>query len=141
MSFLALTLYQPWATAIVRGAKTIENRGWSTDYRGLLLIHAGKKWDADGAAWIYDTFDLEFGADTSVRGAIVGAVDLVEVTSDPEEADPWAFEGSYHWRLGNAIAFETPIPMRGKLGLWSADPSAILPQLTHEESRYLRRNG
>lgn len=34
----ALSLWQPWASLIATGAKTIETRGWRTDYRGPLLI-------------------------------------------------------------------------------------------------------
>ena len=36
----ALTLWQPWASLVALGVKTIETRGWRTDYRGPLLIHA-----------------------------------------------------------------------------------------------------
>lgn len=39
----ALSLWQPWASAIASGAKTIETRSWSTDYRGPLAIHAAKR--------------------------------------------------------------------------------------------------
>ena len=39
----ALTLWQPWASLIAVGAKTIETRSWSTAYRGPLLIHAAKR--------------------------------------------------------------------------------------------------
>lgn len=39
-----ISLWQPWATLIAIGAKRIETRGWSTDYRGPLAIHAAKKW-------------------------------------------------------------------------------------------------
>ncbi|MET8006287.1 hypothetical protein [Nonomuraea glycinis] len=50
----AITVYQPWAWAIGRAAisptgKTIENRPWPTRHRGMVAIHAGKKWDRDGA--------------------------------------------------------------------------------------------
>jgi len=38
--FRCLSVCQPWAWAIVRGFKTIENRGRSTNYRGWLGIHA-----------------------------------------------------------------------------------------------------
>lgn len=38
----ALTLTQPWATLVAVGAKKIETRGWRTDYRGPLAIHAAK---------------------------------------------------------------------------------------------------
>lgn len=38
----ALSLWQPWASLIAHGAKTIETRGWATHYRGPLAIHAAK---------------------------------------------------------------------------------------------------
>ncbi len=39
----AITLYQPWASLIAIGAKKIETCSWRTSYRGLLAIHAAKK--------------------------------------------------------------------------------------------------
>lgn len=38
----ALSLWQPWASLVAIGAKTIETRSWSTSYRGPLAIHAAK---------------------------------------------------------------------------------------------------
>lgn len=38
----ALTLTQPWASLVAFGAKKIETRSWSTNYRGPLAIHAAK---------------------------------------------------------------------------------------------------
>lgn len=38
----ALTILQPWASLIALGHKRIETRGWRTDYRGPIAIHAGK---------------------------------------------------------------------------------------------------
>lgn len=43
----ALTLTQPWASLMALQKKRIETRGWSTGYRGDLVIHAAKgfpKW-------------------------------------------------------------------------------------------------
>lgn len=37
-----LSLWQPWASLIALKVKTIETRGWSTNYRGTLAIHAAK---------------------------------------------------------------------------------------------------
>jgi len=34
-----LSVKQPWATYICAGLKDVENRTWTTDYRGRLLIH------------------------------------------------------------------------------------------------------
>jgi activating signal cointegrator 1 len=39
----ALSLWQPWASLVILGAKRIETRGWSTLYRGPLVIHAASK--------------------------------------------------------------------------------------------------
>lgn len=39
---IALSLRQPWATAVLRLNKRIENRRWSTRVRGPFLIHAAK---------------------------------------------------------------------------------------------------
>jgi activating signal cointegrator 1 len=38
-----LSLWQPWASLIAIGAKRIETRHWSTNYRGPLAIHAAKR--------------------------------------------------------------------------------------------------
>jgi hypothetical protein len=39
----ALTLWQPWASLVALGVKSIETRSWSTSYRGPLAIHASKR--------------------------------------------------------------------------------------------------
>ena len=40
-----LTLKQPWATLVAEGYKKYEFRTWKTNYRGEILIHAGKGLD------------------------------------------------------------------------------------------------
>jgi hypothetical protein len=59
----ALSLWQPWASAIAVGAKRVETRSWATAYRGPLAIHAAKRlvkddllhyhcsWSWTGALW------------------------------------------------------------------------------------------
>ena len=37
-----LSIRQPWAWLIVNGYKDIENRTWSTRFRGKVLIHGMK---------------------------------------------------------------------------------------------------
>ena len=39
----ALTLWQPWATLVALGHKTVETRSWETSYRGPLAIHAARR--------------------------------------------------------------------------------------------------
>ena len=41
----AISLWQPWASLIVCGAKEIETRSWSTKVRGTVAIHAAKTKD------------------------------------------------------------------------------------------------
>ncbi|WP_309145170.1 ASCH domain-containing protein, partial [Brevibacillus sp. HB2.2] len=39
----AITIHQSWATLIALGEKRFETRGWSTNHRGPIAIHAAKK--------------------------------------------------------------------------------------------------
>ena len=43
----AITIHQPYAQYIADHIKQYETRSWSTDYRGLVAIHSGKKWDRE----------------------------------------------------------------------------------------------
>jgi hypothetical protein len=40
-----LSIRQPWAWLIIAGHKDVENRSWTTTYRGPLLIHAARRPD------------------------------------------------------------------------------------------------
>jgi hypothetical protein len=93
MLMRCLSLWQPWASLVISGAKRFETRSWSTAYRGLLVIHAAKKWDADlaylcatepfkaaleaaGIAFSADLRDCQRGWNLPF-GALLGAVELV----------------------------------------------------------------
>ncbi len=39
----AVTLWEPWATLILIGAKRVETRSWATSYRGPIAIHAAAR--------------------------------------------------------------------------------------------------
>ncbi len=88
----ALTLTQPWATAVALGSKRIETRSWSTSYRGPIAIHAAKgygvydllhyssAWNWIGAMW---ETGVRFGngptfEDVLPFGAIVATAMLVD---------------------------------------------------------------
>lgn len=120
--FRALSIRQQWASAILLLGKNVENRSWSTAYRGLLLLHAAARLDPDSAAAIR-AMGFAPLADVPL-GAILGVAELVGIC--PASADwgwdcdcgPWALRGQYHWRLANVRAFTSPIPAKGSLGLW-----------------------
>lgn len=131
----ALSLLQPWATLVVIGHKRIETRGWSTAYRGPLLIHAGKgkagKLLTSGPPFMQYIPDFE----ALPFGALIGKVTLVDCVRIRTEEwmgaemetltlEERAFgdyrAGRWAWMLDDAVAFEEPRPMRGSLGLWEA---------------------
>jgi len=60
----ALTLWQPWASLVAEGVKTIETRSWKTSYRGPLAIHASVM----GAAWAFPGSDVAWEALAEVYG-------------------------------------------------------------------------
>lgn len=129
-----ITLYQPWASLIALGYKTIETRSWSTPYRGPLAIHAGKKWtwvekDAKSQAigWLRDRGqDVRGLLGQTPLGSIVAVADLIDCqgfnTSTHEFTDyDHAFgdirSGRFAWFLANIRALEQPIPFQGMQGL------------------------
>ena len=42
-----ISLWQPWATLMAIGSKKNETRSWSTRHRGIMAIHAAKKWNEE----------------------------------------------------------------------------------------------
>jgi hypothetical protein len=104
-----LTVRQPWASLIVDGIKDVENRSWSTDYRGRLWIHAG-------ASRVDDEPDYRELAADAPRGVVLGSVTLVDVVRDARS--PWAMSGQCHWLLAGATRLKVAVPANGRLGLW-----------------------
>ena len=121
----ALSIMQPWSWLIVAGYKDIENRSWPTNYRGPVLIHAGKKFDpdyADGQAW--DWTDIKRPRDFD-QGGIVGEAEIVDCLTS--SSSRWFF-GPYGFVIRNAR--ELPFrPCRGMLGFFEPDYSPVPPKV------------
>lgn len=107
----ALSIRQPWAQMIVTGEKNVENRDWSTGFRGRIYVHAGKIPDGPMS-------EIPSYIAASQFGAIVGEVDIVDCVT---QSDLNSFQGPYGFLLANPVAYETPIPCRGRLGFWKPD--------------------
>lgn len=121
----ALTVCQPYAELIASGAKRVENREWSTSYRGPLLIHAGKS-----TAWLEDPKrppeGMVFGAVVAVATVVAclpkGAGTRTERAQwGPTWADLYDHEhahGTWCWVLEGVVRLRQPVPWRGAQGLW-----------------------
>ena len=62
----AITIKQPFASLIAAGLKEYEFRTWKTNYRGELLIHAGKSIDSK-AMKKFEKYDLEYPLDVLLQ--------------------------------------------------------------------------
>ncbi len=123
-----LSIHQPWAHAILHLGKDIENRTWSTKYRGPLLIHASKSLASYKRELSYDWM-ARYGValpslDEMAFGAILGVVDLTDCINTPVQS-VWA-ENAWKWVLKNPVLCEKPIPLRGQQGLFSVDREILL---------------
>lgn len=118
------SLWQPWADLICPDArlaeilgrtapawaaqlpKDVENRTRRISHRGLLAIHA-----AAGRVDRDIMVTLAIDPRRLVRGAIVGVVDLVGVsTTDPSW---WATAGAVHWKVARPRRLLSPIVTPG----------------------------
>jgi hypothetical protein len=109
-----LSIRQPWAHLIVHGPKRIENRPWTTPYRGRFYIHASRTPDPAAMERFAHMLQVE-----PPMGGIVGVADLVDVVTD--SADEWFF-GPYGFAMANPRAMPL-VPCRGFLGLYRASPA------------------
>ena len=122
----ALSVRAPWWWAIIHG-KPVENRDWSTKFRGRFLLHASKWWNRTEIDFDYESIramvrkdglnwpDPSFSLLREAGGLIVGSVDIVDcVTKHPSAF----FQGKFGFVLADPIIFSKPIPFKGALGFF-----------------------
>lgn len=124
---MAISIRQPWAWAIVHAGKDIENRDWSTRFRGPVAIHAakgmGKQEYADAADFIAQVAGRT--PDGIERGGIIGVAEIADCISESDS--PWFF-GRYGFVLKN-VRPVTFIPVKGALGFfdWQKNMAEATP--------------
>lgn len=129
-----LSIRQPYAYAIIMGFKPVENRDWPTRVRGQVLIHAGKREEAedvDGvlrmiahqAGLALDVIKLDYQAHRHL-GAIVGAATITDCVTHME--NDW-FYGPYGFVMSDP-RWGGPVTFRGALGFFDV-PADIVPAL------------
>ena len=123
-----ITLWQPWATLLVKGVKIHETRSWYTSHRGKILIHAAKR----KINWCEIQLNLleEIYPDITEwdypLGAIVGEAELVDcrqcravrvpVSESDRLTGNWS-DGRFAWEMRNVKPLLIP-DVKGKQGLW-----------------------
>jgi hypothetical protein len=150
----ALTITQPYATLIAIGAKTIETRGWRTDYMGPIAIHAGAGLGPVGgrtglhslcasapfaeallgagySANIMPAWGLPLGAIVAVatlincRNTSGSRCEWVRDLSDQELAFGDYSPARYGWVLVQVRRLPEPVPCKGALSLWQLPPDVL----------------
>lgn len=131
----ALSIKQPWAWLIVNGIKPVENRDWYCNYRGPLLIHAGKQLDVEGMMWLGNNWHKS-GMPTEVgnmfdnwkicgctfdQGGIVGRVEMTKCTTSHDS--PFFF-GPYGFIMEKPEVLPF-IPYRGQLKIFEIPDSVL----------------
>lgn len=126
----ALTVREPWATAIIHIGKDVENRTnlpmWARLAGEQIAIHAGAR--MDGGAFTDPVLRRAGRPDVAYRpGCILGVVTVTDVhwASDcGNGCSPWAY-GYWaadpricHLTLADPRPLAAPIFIRGKLGAW-----------------------
>lgn len=130
--FSVITLYQPWATWIMRRWKLIETRTHDrfVSLKGkTILIHAGLRTD-DSDAVLKNPYltreQLLHNPDEVINGHILGQVHVYDFSklSRTHSKDALIDCGSverFGLFLDSIKKFDKPIPVKGEMGIWYFD--------------------
>lgn len=123
----ALSIRQPYAWLIVNGHKDIENRDWSTNFRGRVLIHAGLTYPKRDYRDDAETYGERFGSYPERDTMLGGIVGVATITGCVTASDSEWFFGPYGFTLTDAkpVPF---VPCKGKLGFFNV-PADVAEQL------------
>lgn len=129
-----ITLYQPWATWIMRGWKTIETRTHSrfSCLKGQrILIHAGLKTDHNALHVPYLTLEqLLLNPDEMVNGFILGSAFVKDfrllIESDWQDALCDCTGRLWGLFLEDIERWTYPIPENGSQGIWHYDTDNLI---------------
>ncbi|MGW2050810.1 hypothetical protein ACWCPF_37400 [Streptomyces sp. NPDC001858] len=123
----ALTIQPPWSDLIALVneaiAKRIENRVWTTNWRGTLLIHGGLTIDKRALALpaVREALPDDY---EPVPGHVVAVADLARIHADDGTCTRWSEPGCFHWELRNMQPLQKPVHATGSQRLWK--PSHLL---------------
>lgn len=122
-----ITLKQPWATLVAEGLKKYEFRSWKLNYRGEILIHAGKGVDED-AMKKFEHLNLKYPQSKIV--AKVKILDCIELNDKINkqiiEENELVYGHKYNrtgyaWKLELIEKINNSKKLSGKQGIWNID--------------------
>lgn len=126
-----LSLTEPYATLIKEKKKLIETRGWKTNYRGELYIHASatnipKEWKENKELInLVSNTKLNFGY-IICKCNLVDCIYMTEEYVENMQKNNYQEyicgdykEGRYAWILEEIEPLKTPIKARGSLNIWN----------------------
>lgn len=126
----AITLYQPWATWIIRGWKTIETRTHNkfSSLKGQrIFIHAGKITDGNAALNEFlSPEQIMLDPAEVINGFIIGVAyvsDFTELTAEHSKAALIDCGLVRRWGLflTEVTKLDEPLPIFGEMGIWYFD--------------------
>jgi hypothetical protein len=124
----AISLWQPWASAVALGVKRVETRHWSTNYTGPLVIHAAKRWTRAEREFAQIEHTLGRLPPRLPLGALVATCTLMgcRLTQDVshqlgsiERMYGNYDAGRFAWFLTDIKPFSEPIPWKGAQGFFN----------------------
>ncbi|HYZ53799.1 MAG TPA: ASCH domain-containing protein [Streptosporangiaceae bacterium] len=124
-----LSVRQPWAWAIARGRKPVENRNWAPPYRGKLAIYASMHVDLQACeSPLIWSADWDPDDPVAAIGGIVAVVTLADVCSAAIsgtscDCGEWARPKAHHWRLTDPQPLTRPVVSIGR----SARMADVIP--------------
>lgn len=139
----AITVHQPWASALALGMKRYETRPKRTNHRGPIAIHAGRQFhtesmgDLSGLPWA-EYMNLPIArrwspptAQDFPQGAILAVGELTDciemdesfiASLGPLERSLGHWEpGRFAYQIDNIQPLPEPVLIGGKQGLWNWD--------------------
>ena len=120
-----ITLKQPWATLVAEGLKKYEFRSWKFNYRGEILIHAGKGVDKE-AMKKFEHLNLNYPqANIIAKVKILDCIELNDgINSQIIEENELVYghkydRTGYAWKLEVVEKIEDDKVISGKQGIWN----------------------
>ena len=120
-----ITLKQPWATLVAEGLKKYEFRSWKFNYRGEILIHAGKGIDKE-AMKKFEHLNLNY-----LHSKIIAKVKILDCIELNDEINKKIIEENeliygykydrtgYAWKLELIEKINDETTVSGKQGIWN----------------------